>query len=762
MNKIIEDAITELYKGDLSSVIKPEFIELMNKVATDFIQDKYYILEDVYGVLIISNILYNNTSSNILPLEDGIYDLVVTKYNNYTNGKSPVGAKPIAFDPVQDTLVTVKGVENNNSKIKIISRVDDADNMLYFDNFTRNSVPRKEFYDHTAPENFTTMDVSAKDVEHAFPELVGTLDKCKFVLNSQARARGITNDNTVWTFENNFMHNITSQGIQFDTLVAELKYDGVSVEAVVKGDKIISAASRGDTLNNEARDLTPIFGGYRFPKACKMARELITFGIKFECIITYDNMIALEHDYGMSFVNGRVAVIAIMKMKNARKYLPYLTLVPIRTGGLNFVDRQIEIEFLNTHYSSGVDLKYTIMQGDYCNLLFMVKKFTEEAEAVRPTMPFMYDGVVISLADPRLKQYLGRVNSVDKWSIAIKFNAEIKQTIFLGYTFTVGQNGVITPMARIRPIEFLGAVQNEISMHSFKRFVDTGLKVGDIINVEFRNDVMAYITKPDNMYNRSNPNPVIEFPDVCPFCGTKLVYSDKKAICPNRACPERVIATVSNMFAKLNIKDFGRSLVNKLGITCFTDFVTYPKEKAISILGDVMGRKFNTRVSEFNNTQMYDYRVIGSIGFESIAQAKWKLILANVDIETIISLDNRELRNLLISIKGIGPAAGKTIVEERKYLCNDLVTISKMPNIIRSFGQIDNRVQVRFTGVRDENLEKAFIAKGMDADGKKGVTKNTGILIVPHVGFISSKTKIINPRCLVLDITSAWNYVNSI
>ena len=761
MNRVIEESIKALNNNDLSCV-NDELINCMNNIAMAFIHGNEIELEDVYGTLMISNVLYNNTTASMLPLEDGVYDLVVTKYNNVTGGNSPVGAKPIVFDPVNDTVVTKGTAKTSDGLIKVVSRVEDADKLIFFDNFIRNSVPMKAFYDHTAPENFMQMKTSATDVEHAYPELVGTLDKCKFVLNAEARSRGINDDNTVWTFENNFMHIITSRGINFNQLIAELKYDGVSVEATVVGDTIVSATSRGDTLNNEARDLTPIFGGYVFPKAEKMHNETTRFGIKFECIVTFDNMVALQRDFGMSFVNGRVAVIAIMKMKNARKYLPYLTLVPIRTGGLNILDRQVEVEFLNSYYSSGVDLKYAIMNGDYNQLLFMVKQFTQEAEYVRPTMPFMYDGVVVSLTDPRLKEYLGRTNSVDKWSIAIKFNAEVKQTIFLGYSFTVGQNGMVTPMAKIRPIEFLGAVQSEISMHSYKRFMDIGLKVGDIINVEFRHDVMAYITKPDNMYNKSNPNPVIPFPDVCPFCGTKLQFSNKSAMCPNMNCPERQTNMAVNMMDKLNIKDFGRALISKLGIYSFTDFVTYDPDKAISILGDAIGAKFNERVLQFNNTKMYDYRVIGAIGFDSVGQAKWKLILANARIEDVISLSDNELESVLKSIKGIGPVVAKTIVAERDLRGRDLVTIANMPNVVRSFGEIDQRIQVRFTGVRDEALEQAFIAKGLDADGKKSVSKKTGILIVPHVGFTSSKTKSVNPRCLILDVESAWNYVRSI
>ena len=138
----------------------------------------------------------------------------------------------------------------------------------------------------------------------------------------------------------------------------------------------------------------------------------------------------LSKEFGLNYANARVAVIGLTSREDARRFLPFLTLVPIRTAGLNINERQTEIEFLNKYFSTEVDMKYAIMRGDYNQLLFQVKRFVDDAETLRPYMPFLYDGVVVSLIDPNLIKLLGRYNSVNKWSIAVKFEAEVKQTIF--------------------------------------------------------------------------------------------------------------------------------------------------------------------------------------------------------------------------------------------------------------------------------------------------------------------------------------------
>ena len=47
-------------------------------------------------ILRISNIAYNNTSQDVLPLDDGLYDQLLVLYKNY-NPNYQVGAAPILF-----------------------------------------------------------------------------------------------------------------------------------------------------------------------------------------------------------------------------------------------------------------------------------------------------------------------------------------------------------------------------------------------------------------------------------------------------------------------------------------------------------------------------------------------------------------------------------------------------------------------------------------------------------------------------------------
>ena len=75
------------------------------------------------------------------------------------------------------------------------------------------------------------------NVPHMYPKLVGSLDKCKFVLDKEAIDRGVYDNESVTIFERDFLAKHLQMGlIDMNTpfeMIAELKYDGISVEADV-------------------------------------------------------------------------------------------------------------------------------------------------------------------------------------------------------------------------------------------------------------------------------------------------------------------------------------------------------------------------------------------------------------------------------------------------------------------------------------------------------------------------------------------------
>ena len=418
-------------------------------------------------------------------------------------------------------------------------------------------------------------------------------------------------------------------------------------------------------------------------------------------------------------------------------YRDYLTPIPLESS-LN-VDRLIELDFLNKYYTKNISMRHEVIEGDYTQVLFMVSQFVKNANELRDYMGFQYDGVVIEYADEDIRQRLGKRGSVPRYAIAIKFNPLRRVSTFTHYTYSVGQDGRVVPMAHFRPVEFFGAIHDKTTAHSLKRFLDLGLRCGDKVNLTLVNDVIVYITKADDSSNLTNPNPLEEFPTKCPCCGSDLVVTDSgnSAICTNFFCPEKIIGRLTNLFKKLNIKDFSSESIRALGAKWLRELYAISKEVLIEKLGEANGIKFSQRLEEMRTIKFPDYRILGAIGFTSIGAETWKIILKNVSIQELLKNTDTVLSHISAA-KGIGTKTVETIRNEIELFRPDIEFIFANFNIEYTVvGEEDNKVQVRFSGLRDHGLANRFNEAGFDAREDAGVTGSTAILVVPYIGFES-------------------------
>ena len=721
-------------------------------------------IEDADLIIKISNILYNNTDRAILPLDDGMYDMLmvwIQKYKeDYQVGAPPTPEISKYVDP-EMKMAMMEDVQPESKKlIKPIIRLEERkgmsrDSMLFYDNIMAKRILTRDMF--LQRPIYSTIPNTKKNVntKHNYEKLVGTLDKCKFVLNQQAIDKGVFNDANVQVFERDFIQKLISNGTidqnRIFYMVLELKYDGISIEAEVST-RVHQALSRGDTNNNLATDYTPVLKRYRFPKADGVLDPNEKFGMKFEAMISNLDLSILGKEREKDYKNPRNATTGLFGSTDANRWRDYVTLVPLATSF--DIDRLTELEFMNKYYDNGEILRYAVVSGTYKEILFQVKRFVDEAEYLRPIMPYIYDGVVCSFIEPDLIDKLGRVNSVNKYQMAIKFNPQKKMTRFIGYKFTVAQNGVITPIAHYQPVELFGCTHSKTTVHSYSRFMELSLKVGDIVSIELINDVIPYISKVEINENEMNPNPVVEFPQICPACGTllELSKSGKTAMCPNHECPGRALSIVVGMMSGIGFKDFSEESLKAIGcIKNLSDLVNI-KRDAVVCLGEKEADNFMNRLNEFLTTPMYDYRVVGSLGFTNISDERWKLILNKITINDLIN-NGPDLRNTLLSIKGIGPNIADTIVSEMDVFDKDLITILSLPNIVYTYG-VKFGKKIRFTGCRDQELTDMLSARGYDIKNGGSVTKDTEILLVPDESYHTSKMDKLNPDCIIVPIDS--------
>lgn len=768
MNALFE----ELMSGN-SSMLTLFNIQTLNSIAMTIYSMETLgktEVEILRKIIMCCNVLYNRTDLNILPIEDGVYDLLLEKYKTY-DPNFQVGSAVVEFK---------NDLQKSNPDRPVITEPiifgepvkKDEIHQMMSDEIMRKDKPIMDRYDFVeSPISFESDYISKRshNTQHNHPNLVGTLDKCKFVFIKDAVEAGCENDPNVKILERDFFQDHINKGLirhdQEIEIIAELKYDGISVEADCTSE-LISARTRGDTGIGEASDITPILKGYPFKHAKAMIGEQ-PFGVKFEAIMTKSNLYKFNQLRNKNYSNSRTAIVGLFGASDAYEFRDLITLVPLALDmddpRLQGMDRISEINLMNKLFRShGEPLRYCYFKGNLQEVLFYIKAFWDEAIYARDYLDFMYDGIVLSYLDPKLRNQLGRKNYINKYSIAVKFNPLEKQTIFRGYTYEVGQNGQITPMIHYDPIEFIGTIHTKSTGSSLDRFNKLGLRYGDILTVKYVNDVMPYVSKTECQANRENQNPLIEFIKECPICGSKLITSEsgKTAICPNLDCSGRSLQRMSNMMQKLNIKGFSDAFIAALGKTHLYELMHTDEDYMIEKIGQANGSAlYETLHNVLIHNPVKDYIVMGALGFTGMAHKKWQSILQKISLNQIYetykeSKSDFEFRDkLLYLVPNIGDVTSNVIASELPYFEKDIIEIINNFNVISSYGQSnENTLQIRFTGCRNKQLSELLCNRGFDADDSSSVTKKTDILIIPYDGFRSNKTSKVSDKCLVVPI----------
>lgn len=774
---ILNTILNELSIGNISvldldtkKILSTMANYLASKQQEEFNQDE---IQSLKTLVMICNILYNRTDMLVLPVEDGVYDLLMEMYKKF-DPNFQVGSYVVQFQASVDKAMEAEGLLKPKQPLVFYEKEEKDDTRKYFEDQLkrfdlRDRLNSRDVF-YKSPIFFEEDKYISKkthDTKHNHPDLVGTLDKCKFVLDADAIEKDVYDKDNVSILERDFFIDHIKRGIitedQELELVLELKYDGISVEADCNN-IVESARTRGDTGIGEASDITDILKGYRFPRNTALKDR--TIGVKFEAIMTKSDLQRFNVARGGNYKNCRTAIVGLFGASDAYKFRDFITLIPLavdRKDVPEISNRMEEIELLNTLFKTkGEPLRYCYIKGNYKTCLFLIKKFAEEAKFAREYLDFMFDGIVVSYLDESIREKLGRENYINKYSMAVKFDPMEKLTTFLGYTFEVGQAGNICPMIHYSPVEFFGTIHPKSTGSSLKRFNDLALKEGDIIAVTYTNDVMPYVTSIDCEHNRQNPNPLCQFPTICPECGTKLEVSKSgnSAYCPNINCKGRNLARMVNMLQKLNIKGFAESTIQSINKYHFHELINLKKEE--EELSKIIGPGNTSNLLESINNLLTkpteDYRLVGSLGFTNVAVQTWKLVFKKYTLPEFIEAMKADKLNgtnivyeTIVGIKNIGEATAKTIVNEYDYFAEDLYAIVNNCNIISS-KNIATKKQIRFTGCRNKQLEEQLCNDGFDADGNASVTKQTDILIVPYEGFTSTKTSKVSENTMIIPI----------
>ena len=154
--------------------------------------------------------------------------------------------------------------------------------------------------------------------------------------------------------------------------------------------------------------------------------------------------------------------------------------------------------------------------------------YYEKISAMRDTLPYEIDGVVYKVNAIKDQQQLGFVTRAPRWAIAHKFPAEEAYSVIEAVEFQVGRTGVITPVARLKPVHVRGVTVSNATLHNMDEVRRKDIFVGDTVIVRRAGDVIPEVA---GVVIDRRPRDVkkIVMPKRCPVCQSEIEHIEGEA-----------------------------------------------------------------------------------------------------------------------------------------------------------------------------------------------------------------------------------------
>jgi DNA ligase (NAD+) len=196
-----------------------------------------------------------------------------------------------------------------------------------------------------------------------------------------------------------------------------------------------------------------------------------------------------------------------------------------------------------------------------------VWQFIAQADAMRESLPYEIDGVVVKVNSRALQDQLGFTGRAPRWAIAFKFAARSGITQVQNIAVQVGRTGKLTPVAELTPVPIGGTMVSRATLHNADEIERLDLKIGDWVTVERGGDVIPKVVAvlPEKRPQDARP---FSFPTHCPICGSELVREPGEVDwrCINVNCPARLRESLLYFSARkvMNIEGLGEAVVTQL------------------------------------------------------------------------------------------------------------------------------------------------------------------------------------------------------
>jgi len=437
--------------------------------------------------------------------------------------------------------------------------------------------------------------------------------------------------------------------------LCELKVDGLAINLVYEGGRLVRGATRGDGRTGE--DVTPNvrtlanvparLHGEHVPAVLEVRGEVYFPVAKFEELNA-----SLVEAGKAPFANPRNTAAGSLRQKDPR--VTAARGLKLVVHGVGTVEGGPVVASQSEWY--GRLAAWGLPTSDRVRVvddLAGVQAFIENYGVHRHDVEHEIDGVVVKVDDLGLQRRLGSTSRAPRWAIAFKYPPEEVNTKLLDIRVNVGRTGRVTPFAVMTPIRVAGSTVEQATLHNAYEVERKGVLIGDTVVLRKAGDVIPEIVGPVVALRDGSERPFV-MPTECPACGTTLAVEkegDKDIRCPNaRSCPAQLR---ERLFGLASRSAFDIEALGYEGAVALLDAAVIVDEGDLFGLDatTLAGVPLFTRVAKKTDPveQVRDGRVLSANGEKLIAnlqaakaQPLWRVLVA-------------------LSIRHVGPTAARAL-----------------------------------------------------------------------------------------------------
>lgn len=448
--------------------------------------------------------------------------------------------------------------------------------------------------------------------------------------------------------------------------VCELKFDGLAVSLRYENGKFIRGATRGDGVTGD--DVTQNLKTIKSIPLSVKSNELKNFEVRGEVFIRKDDFEKINREQEIRgeklFANPRNTAAGTLKLKDSKEvtarplniFVYYLSTDELKLSS-HFENLKIleKLKFpVNKFYRKVSDIDE-------------VKKFIDEIEEKRDTLPYEIDGIVVKVNSLVQQEIAGYTAKSPRWAIAYKYKAKQKSTTIKSITLQVGRVGTITPVAELEPVNLAGSTISRATLHNFDEIKRKDIREGDTVIIEKGGDVIPKVV--EVILEKRKPG-TKEFQPAskCPVCNSILEKPEDEVnyYCVNYFCPAQIQGRIEHFVGRdaMDIRGLGESiiqvLIDKEFIKDYTDIYLLKDKREELFKIERFGKKSIDNLLqsiEISKEKPFE-KVLFSIGIRHIGEKTAKILAKHFkSIESIISSKEEDFTN----VHEIGPKIASSL-----------------------------------------------------------------------------------------------------